>query len=226
MSLVRLLAIGQSLDAMRETTSRYRVSRQNLLPRFGAALSATPFVLTRKTGADGRGSVKSCSVFWLTALKRLVSQEKAELIRVQPREGVLKFVNCVRTAKERILRSFTPLVEKLSAIRLPAHRRFSAITQPPPSPAGSVQAELSLDCVKVVRNDLSDADLEVVPIETNGGPTTNSRPGEFEARRMSANERWGQLAKRLKMPVGYQDKSGFHFGFRPAEKEADWPPFW
>jgi hypothetical protein len=54
-----------------------------------------------------------------------------------------------------------------------------------------VQSELSLDSVKVVHNDLSDADVEVVPIKsrTAGEATVPvlpppTRPWEFLAERM------------------------------------------
>ncbi len=29
-----------------------------------------------------------------------------------------------------------------------------------------------------------------------------------------------------RVPVGYQDDSGFHVGTEGAEKESSWPPFW
>ena len=54
----------------------------------------------------------------------------------------------------------------------------------------AVQAELSLDTVKVVHNDLSDADVEVVPIK--------SRPAASEAPVPSpAKKSWGALGERL-----------------------------
>jgi hypothetical protein len=54
-----------------------------------------------------------------------------------------------------------------------------------------VQSELSLDTVKVVHNDLSDADVEVVPVKSRSGDPAAapelpppSRPWEFLAERM------------------------------------------
>jgi len=54
-----------------------------------------------------------------------------------------------------------------------------------------VQSELSLDTVKVVHNDLSDADVEVVPVKSRSGESAAapelpppSRPWEFLAERM------------------------------------------
>ncbi len=54
----------------------------------------------------------------------------------------------------------------------------------------AVQAELSLDSVKVVHNDLSDADVEVVPIK--------SRPAAAEVPDLSpAKKSWEILGERL-----------------------------
>ena len=54
----------------------------------------------------------------------------------------------------------------------------------------AVQAELSLDTVKVVHNDLSDADVDVVPIK--------SRPAEPEPPDLApAKKSWGILGRRL-----------------------------
>ena len=54
----------------------------------------------------------------------------------------------------------------------------------------AVQAELSLDTVKVVHNDLSDADVEVVPIK--------SRPATAEIPALSpAKKSWEILGERL-----------------------------
>jgi len=33
-------------------------------------------------------------------------------------------------------------------------------------------------------------------------------------------------AVRIEIPIAYQDEAGFHYGVKPAEKEAKWPSFW
>lgn len=45
---------------------------------------------------------------------------------------------------------------------------FRAPEPAPPQPPQAVQAELSLDAVKVVHNDLADADVEIVPVKARG----------------------------------------------------------
>jgi len=52
----------------------------------------------------------------------------------------------------------TSWADKLNPFRAPAP------TAPPPQSA--VQVELSLDAVKVVHNDLADADIEIVPVKS------------------------------------------------------------
>jgi hypothetical protein len=38
---------------------------------------------------------------------------------------------------------------------------------------------------------------------------------------------WERLASRLfRVPLGYQDETGFHYGAKQARNEAVWPPFW
>jgi hypothetical protein len=54
-----------------------------------------------------------------------------------------------------------------------------------------VQAELSLDAVKVLRNDLSDVDIEVVPLKCR--PADDAKAPE----RGPAKKTWGLLSARL-----------------------------
>jgi hypothetical protein len=40
---------------------------------------------------------------------------------------------------------------------------------------------------------------------------------------------WGAVTlfratRKPKVPVGYQDEQGFHYGVKPAEKQIIWPP--
>ena len=57
-----------------------------------------------------------------------------------------------------------------------------------------VQGELSLDRVKVVRNDLSDSDLEIVPAKK---PTQPTLPAAELATAQSSPRAWERVANRL-----------------------------
>jgi hypothetical protein len=60
-----------------------------------------------------------------------------------------------------------------------------------------VQGELSLDRIKVVRNDLSDADLQVVPASVPPAPAKPS-PARPTAKPVQSEERrWGRFAAGL-----------------------------
>jgi hypothetical protein len=67
---------------------------------------------------------------------------------------------------------------------------FRSSPSSPQTDAQAVQEELSLDSVKVVHNDLSDVDVDVVPMK--------SRPPAEEPSVMPAAEKlWGHLGKRV-----------------------------
>jgi hypothetical protein len=91
----------------------------------------------------------------------------------------------------------TPLAERVSGWTAKATERFTHPKVKPAKPAvpqfskPPVQAELSLDRIKVLRNDLSDADLEVVPAKTKPAraavpmapaPSAESQAGRFTTR--------------------------------------------
>jgi len=152
MSLLRLLTTGKSLVGMSDVESRYRVTRERLLPQFGSARN--PFMSTGKaepasaeahasanyggnSASGSGGGTPSASREPAAALARgaLRSKAAALLSRWKAKIGGLR-----SRPRAEVVR--------------PAIPRF---TKPP------VQGELSLDKIQVVRNDLSDADLEVVP---------------------------------------------------------------
>lgn len=76
-----------------------------------------------------------------------------------------------RVAPKGVVRSLGPLRALASVLRsaVPPHkiRRFENTMKP--AGGAPLQTELSLDSVKVVHNDLSDVDVEVVPIKSRTG---------------------------------------------------------
>jgi len=227
MSLVRLLAIGQSLDGAREATARYRVPRQSLLPRFGSGTSATSCPPMGRPEPSRAMSASSSSGFWAIPSKWRAGWEQTKSPREQLGVGVLKCLIGARAVTEYALRALGRLAGRLSAVRRFAERRPATGVRLQQSTTTPIQGELSLDAVKVIRNDLSDADLEVVPAGMRDAPAGKSSPAEPAAWHRLANVSWGRFAVRLfQVPAGFQDESGFHLGVKPAEKEVHWPPLW
>ena len=146
MGLMQLLTVGRSLGRISGEPGRYRMTQQSLLPRFGS-------VNAPEERARGL-SEKTNPVFVKTEVKKpeiaTATNDRKNMNAVQPSSQVTTAPN--------------------AAVSRPAFPRgrwtlfknpFSKAPRPTASPA-PVQSELSLDAVKPVRNDLRDADLELV----------------------------------------------------------------
>jgi hypothetical protein len=141
MSLLRLLTAGRSLVSVHDAETRYRLTTQRLLPQFGSANN--PF-RNRETPEPAPA----------TTAGRAVGAAEA-------------------TAKVPVSKTATSLWQKPAAcLSAWTTKLIDRVTRPAPKPAkpaipqfnkAPIQGEFSLDRVRVVRNDLSDADLEVVP---------------------------------------------------------------
>jgi hypothetical protein len=137
MSLVRLLTAGKSLVGIQDSKSRYRSVDPRVMPKFGSE---------KKTNAD----VARESEIKPSVAKSNLESSKADVAATP-----------VATARKA---RGSGWVSQWGS-------KLSSLVSQKPKPAKSgiprlngvpVQGELSLDNIKVVRNDLSDADLEVV----------------------------------------------------------------
>ena len=143
MSLIRLLTVGRTLKGIRDDSHRYRdVTGKRLLPKFGSS----------KAQAVGEPAVQIAS----TQTRSVLMAGRASTLREQAQESTER--------KPSPLAAFVYgqrnkwfLAKSRSATDAPSSRTLVKV--------GStvMQSDLSLDKVKVVRNDLSEADLEVVP---------------------------------------------------------------
>jgi hypothetical protein len=176
MSLLRLLAAGRTLIGANNSGSRYRETRQRLLPKFASG---------RGDGTAARWDYKT------TPQGDKASDAVRQPIEVSPGEMVPRPAPHSQSA---VPMKSSAAEDKLDAQerRRPAGCRVSAsglirrgmaavgglgalivrprnkLTGKPASRASRnvVQGELSLDQVKVVRNDLSQDELEVVPVKS------------------------------------------------------------
>ena len=144
MSLLRLLTAGRSLVSVRDDETRYRLTSQRLLPQFGSAKN--PFTgreaATPAPAADVPQSAEPVAV-------------PATTVAPGPARGLwLEAAAWMSGWTGKLTERFSRPKPK------PAKPSIPQFSKPP------VQAELSLDRIRVVRNDLSDADLEVVPART------------------------------------------------------------
>ncbi len=175
MSLLRLLTTGKSLVGLKDLQSRYRPTTQRLLPQFGprrnpfssngkAESAQTEPRVPRNDGgkgvsAEGRGGTDSSEATGAAL------ESEARVPTASTNASVRRFTEVLRLRAAALLRGckgkLTGMIRRVRVKEVkPAIPRF---TKP------AVQGELSLDKIEVMRNDLSDADLEVVAAQL---PTT------------------------------------------------------
>ena len=137
MTLMRFLAVGKSLGGVTTEPSRYRVNAQALLPKFGREgtrpVSAPLSAAPAVTTARAATPVASFSGTTMSKHSIAVQSESQ------------------RSGGARFWGPWTRLRNKFTS------KRGAARVAGPP-----VQAELALDMVRPVRNDLNDSDLEIL----------------------------------------------------------------
>jgi hypothetical protein len=182
MSLLRLLTTGKSLVGLKDLESRYRVTTQRLLPQFGP--TRNPFSSNGKSesaqtearvpGADGRKgiSVEGCGGKDSCEATRTALPSGVQDRTAPTSAGSHRFTEALRLRAVALLGGCKgKLTGMIGRVRVreskPAIPHF---TKPP------VQGELSLDKIKVMRNDLSDADLEVIAARVPTAPAASPEP--------------------------------------------------
>lgn len=199
MNLGKLLAAGKSIMNVRAELS-YRSSKQIYLPKFGPAKNPFKHEVTPAAEENGDHTVVTPSPMEMAKAAPAMSLAMVAPIQpVQPRP--------VRadSPKADVISHTTTISQTLPA--LPAMRekkagwlKFnpSAIFRVAPkggpkfsggNATAPTQPELSLDSVRVLHNDLSDVDVEVVPIK--------SRTKASEPESQSSKKPLDILGKRL-----------------------------
>lgn len=188
MSLGKLLTAGKSLVGLHDSNARYRLQK-GALPKFES--SKNPFAARPPAGAPPAeadsepelpkmtpAEMKAAKMKNTQALPVLAAEPKASPELAKPAQNVtpvettpvetVKAPEVVQAAEavkppevvEGWVKKLNPLV--WFSGRKPAEPKPSA----PRGGKRHVQGELSLDNIKVMRNDLSDTDVEVVPAKT------------------------------------------------------------
>ena len=189
MNLGKLLAAGKSIMNVRADLS-YRSNKQVYLPKFGSAKN--PFKTEGDAESAGNGAAQTSP-----------AETTKPIVALNPVASSLAMPGPVRAVTQgeevtAVSDSASVIAQKLPA--LPAMREKKAgwagklnpisILRSLPAKAAAearaseartgatVQAELSLDSVRVLHNDLSDVDVEVVPIKSRTGAKGEAAPAK------------------------------------------------
>lgn len=179
MSLGRLLAAGKSLVGGRGHEGRYRVDKRVALPKFISPRN--PFAAPAKTEVSSE-DVESSSLS--PAAEPVAAAAKANVDTMGKTDQRIS----IGTRAVRWLGEWRQKLNPLPrVVKPPARSAIPRFTKAP------VQTELSLDHVKVVRNDLSDADLEIVPVQA----PIASLPAKPEEKFALAGSTWDRLTTKF-----------------------------
>lgn len=157
MSLLRLLTVGRSLGTIRDQPSRYKMTEQALLPKFGATKQSEIVESPRaemNLKAASAPSVEEKAI-QKTAVEPAAAKEKGTKIMTAVETG-FPAVNTAAAAEPK--QAFPQ--GRWTIFRNP----FGGALAKSKAAQAPVQGELSLDAVKPVRNDLRDSDLEVIRV--------------------------------------------------------------
>ena len=192
MSLLRLLSLGHSLKGLKGEPSRYKLSEQNLLPKFAAVAALAPqnnTIVPQPTTAESSPASVSAPVSSLGSSPGLVTPCSAPVSgasSIQP-----------PAVPTRSMQSNPASAVAAFPLKATPQRSRSLWSEASRSGQLGVQPELALEAVKVLRNDLSDADLELVPIraEVKAAQASMLHPAAPDDKR--SHQPWTRLTRRL-----------------------------
>jgi hypothetical protein len=128
-----------------------------------------------------------------SATKPAAESDTARHGNGSPKKSVAAATASVLTAGARAAARLVQLNSKLNPVSWRTRAKGGARALPLTDEA-MVQAELSLDRVKVVRNDLSDSDLEIVPAKK---PPQVPLPAPVPTAEKASEGGWGRVTGRL-----------------------------
>ena len=179
MSLMKLLSVSHSFVGGRNQSGRYKMAEQSLLPKFapvGRPISLAPI----RDPAVAPAQHKSDKTESATSAPGFASANPMPAVEYPPGKTP-SFVGPMA----RTIAAVTPQPSAAVCLNaVPASTNWFRFGKNPfthlrterTGPQTPVQTELSLDAVRPVRNDLSDADLEVVPVKPAMEPPGKQKP--------------------------------------------------
>jgi hypothetical protein len=164
MSLLRLLTAGKSLVGLQAPSSRYQLSERNRLPKFGSARNpfAAPSPAPEETVQTSSDASPKPQRYQMSS-----AEFAAARLKETKKLPASAFAETKRTSAQPASETGgrTPdghWTDKINPLVWFSRRRPQQRSAIPKFSKLAVQGELSLDKVKVVRNDLSEADVEII----------------------------------------------------------------
>ena len=204
MSFTRLLAAGRSVMGIKKKPGPYRMNQDHLLPKFEPSPRSQPAVAPTKTLA----AVKA-----LAAIEQATAGDSDIEAAIMSPAAITDAANPFRTGSpdaenldgepcanrrlgDRIPEPGQNVLRRLVSRLNPWATRAERRSSPSASSRGrAVQSELSLDALKVVRNDLSDSEVQFVSGRRRAAFAAGKKGGA--SRRQPLGMVWNRLSARL-----------------------------
>jgi hypothetical protein len=195
MSLLQLLTAGNSLVGGKDHAGRYHEKHPRSIPKFGG--KKNPFRATARPEGEEKAEVRNpkSEVQGLrseagrpTRLRFATARQESEVLG---RKGI-GWAGVWAGVAEWMGRVGSGVWK-----RWPGRKTVQAAKPAPEFTKSLLQTELSLDKVKVVRNDLSDSDLEVVPAGRQESRPPAANGARVAGTNGSAARVWGRMAGRV-----------------------------
>jgi hypothetical protein len=206
MSLGKLLTTGKSLVGLNDSNSRYQL-RKGALPKFES--SKNPFA-SKSHNEPASHSEHEPSLPKLTPAEIAAANLKKtqRLPVMQPTEAQTETTTSMAPHGETVEPEGVPSVvggwlQKLNPmVWLDNHKSVDTKPAVPRPSRMPVQGELSLDNIKVMRNDLSETDVEIVPAKARPASLPSASAGAVAAvmavpELPSARKAWEFLGEHL-----------------------------
>ena len=172
MSLLRLLTAGKSLVGLQRPAGRYQMRERNRLPKFGP--TGNPFAAPSPVPEEPV-QAPADSVTKPPRYQMSPAEFAAARLKETKKLPASAFAEARKTSAELAVQASARMsdghwVEKLNPLKWFSRRATQAPSAIPKFSKPPVQGELSLDRVKVVRNDLNEADVEIITAKVASKP--------------------------------------------------------
>jgi hypothetical protein len=215
MRLISLLTLGRTLDHARDRSGVYSLRKVNEFSKLGSARTvgtppaasavtvAAPVAVAQPLLFDG-AEASAPAPARAPATKTVESETPMKLVPVPPPEVKVAAPRPAPNPDRKSLwqSAKKPLLDGCAAAMKPVIRTWGKLRRPAADLRPRAQAELALEKVTVLRNDLSEADVTVVAPERNRGEPRERKPATGPNPWKEATARWINLKSPAEKATG------------------------